>query len=345
MRAVVVDAVRARPEVREVPDPSRRTAASSSGARDRAVPQRLARLGGPRRDRLPARARPRARRRGRRGRRRGRAVAGRRPGHRPVRLRLRALRVVPGRGRPGLPRPAAARASPTGARSPSTSPCTPPTPTWSPSPSGSTSRRRPSLGCRFATAYRALVGRARVAEGEWVTVVGAGGVGLSAVMIARALGARVVAVDRNPEALAVAAELGAEHTAAGRRHRRAGRRRRPDRRWQPRRRRRGRQRADLRRRRPQPAPPRPPRAGRAAAAGRRPPAGADGAGDRVGARPARQPRDGRGRLPGDAGARRGRARCSRSGSSSAPSASRRPRLLPGFDRATVAGMTMIDPAR
>lgn len=68
-----------------------------------------------------------------------------------------------------------------------------------------------SLGCRFATAYRALVGRARLAEGEWVTVVGAGGVGLSTVMIARALGARVVAVDRNPEALAVASELGAEH--------------------------------------------------------------------------------------------------------------------------------------
>jgi alcohol dehydrogenase len=69
-----------------------------------------------------------------------------------------------------------------------------------------------SLGCRFATAYRALVGRARVTEGEWVTVIGAGGVGLSTVMIARALGAHVVAVDRNPEALAVAAELGAEHT-------------------------------------------------------------------------------------------------------------------------------------
>jgi len=66
-----------------------------------------------------------------------------------------------------------------------------------------------SLGCRFATAYRALVGRARVAEGEWVTVIGAGGVGLSVVMIARALGARVVAVDRNLEALAVASELGA----------------------------------------------------------------------------------------------------------------------------------------
>ena len=68
-----------------------------------------------------------------------------------------------------------------------------------------------SLGCRFATAYRALVGRARLTEGEWVTVVGAGGVGLSTVMIARALGGRVVAVDRNPEALAAAADLGAEH--------------------------------------------------------------------------------------------------------------------------------------
>ncbi|BAL89533.1 putative alcohol dehydrogenase [Actinoplanes missouriensis 431] len=74
------------------------------------------------------------------------------------------------------------------------------------------------LGCRFATAYRALVGRARLAEGEWVTVIGAGGVGLSAVMIARALGARVIAVDRNAEALAAAAALGADHTlrAAGR---------------------------------------------------------------------------------------------------------------------------------
>ena len=69
-----------------------------------------------------------------------------------------------------------------------------------------------SLGCRFATAFRALVGRARVREDEWITVIGAGGVGLSAVMIARAHGARVIAVDRNPEALAVAREVGAEHT-------------------------------------------------------------------------------------------------------------------------------------
>lgn len=67
-----------------------------------------------------------------------------------------------------------------------------------------------SLGCRFATAYRGLVGRARLARGEWVSVVGAGGVGLSAVMIAKALGARVVAVDRNPAALDVARSLGAD---------------------------------------------------------------------------------------------------------------------------------------
>ncbi|AKT50995.1 zinc-dependent alcohol dehydrogenase family protein [Arsenicicoccus sp. oral taxon 190] len=69
-----------------------------------------------------------------------------------------------------------------------------------------------ALGCRFATAYRALTARARLQPGEWVAVIGAGGVGLSAVMIARAIGARVVAVDRGQAALERAAELGAEHT-------------------------------------------------------------------------------------------------------------------------------------
>lgn len=71
-----------------------------------------------------------------------------------------------------------------------------------------------SLGCRFATAYRGLVGRARLAAGEWVAVVGAGGVGLSAVMIARSVGARVVAVDRNPAALRMAEALGADPVLA-----------------------------------------------------------------------------------------------------------------------------------
>jgi alcohol dehydrogenase len=68
-----------------------------------------------------------------------------------------------------------------------------------------------SLGCRFATAFRALTGRAALRAGEWVTVVGAGGVGLSAVMIAKALGANVVAVDRHQGALDAALAIGADH--------------------------------------------------------------------------------------------------------------------------------------
>ena len=68
-----------------------------------------------------------------------------------------------------------------------------------------------ALGCRFATAFRALTARARLSAGEWVTIVGAGGVGLSAVMIAKALGARVVAVDRSERARQTAVQLGADH--------------------------------------------------------------------------------------------------------------------------------------
>ncbi|MFF3091388.1 alcohol dehydrogenase catalytic domain-containing protein [Streptomyces nojiriensis] len=67
------------------------------------------------------------------------------------------------------------------------------------------------LGCRFATAFRAVVARGRVAAGEWVAVHGCGGVGLSAVMIAAAAGARVVAVDTAPGALDLARTFGAVH--------------------------------------------------------------------------------------------------------------------------------------
>jgi D-arabinose 1-dehydrogenase-like Zn-dependent alcohol dehydrogenase len=67
-----------------------------------------------------------------------------------------------------------------------------------------------SLGCRFATAYRALTAHGKVQADEWVAVHGCGGVGLSAVMIAVALGARVVATDLSSAALARAGELGAE---------------------------------------------------------------------------------------------------------------------------------------
>ena len=66
-----------------------------------------------------------------------------------------------------------------------------------------------SLGCRFATSFRAVVDQARVAAGEWVAVHGCGGVGLSAVMIAQAVGANVVAVDITAEKLALARSLGA----------------------------------------------------------------------------------------------------------------------------------------
>jgi D-arabinose 1-dehydrogenase-like Zn-dependent alcohol dehydrogenase len=67
-----------------------------------------------------------------------------------------------------------------------------------------------ALGCRFATAYRAVLQVGRVRAGEWVAVHGCGGVGLSAVMIAAAAGARVVAVDASEAALRRAREAGAE---------------------------------------------------------------------------------------------------------------------------------------
>jgi alcohol dehydrogenase len=67
-----------------------------------------------------------------------------------------------------------------------------------------------ALGCRFATAYRALIKRAKLKAGEKVVIYGCGGVGLSAVMIAKAQGAIVYAVDVNDGALEVAASLGAQ---------------------------------------------------------------------------------------------------------------------------------------
>jgi D-arabinose 1-dehydrogenase-like Zn-dependent alcohol dehydrogenase len=66
------------------------------------------------------------------------------------------------------------------------------------------------LGCRFATAFRALTVHGRLGAGDWLAVHGCGGVGLSAVMIGSALGARVIAVDVAAPALGLALELGAE---------------------------------------------------------------------------------------------------------------------------------------
>jgi D-arabinose 1-dehydrogenase-like Zn-dependent alcohol dehydrogenase len=72
-----------------------------------------------------------------------------------------------------------------------------------------------SLGCRYATAFRAVAHVGRVRPGEWIAVHGCGGVGLSAVQIAAAAGARVVAVDVAPGALELARRLGAEHVVGG----------------------------------------------------------------------------------------------------------------------------------
>lgn len=65
------------------------------------------------------------------------------------------------------------------------------------------------LGCRFVTSFRAVVDQARVMPGEWVAVHGCGGVGLSAIMIANAMGANVIAVDLAEDKLAIARAMGA----------------------------------------------------------------------------------------------------------------------------------------
>jgi len=66
-----------------------------------------------------------------------------------------------------------------------------------------------SLGCRFASSFRAIVSQGRVSAGQWVAVHGCGGVGLSAIMIADALGARVVGVDIADDKLELARLVGA----------------------------------------------------------------------------------------------------------------------------------------
>ena len=67
------------------------------------------------------------------------------------------------------------------------------------------------LGCRVTTAYHALTGRAGLQAGEWLAIHGTGGIGLSALLIGKALGARIVAVDVVADRLTHALSLGAEH--------------------------------------------------------------------------------------------------------------------------------------
>lgn len=67
-----------------------------------------------------------------------------------------------------------------------------------------------SLGCRFITSYRAVVHQGQTKADQWVAVHGCGGVGLSAIMIAKALGSQVIAIDINDEALNFSKSVGAD---------------------------------------------------------------------------------------------------------------------------------------
>lgn len=73
-----------------------------------------------------------------------------------------------------------------------------------------------ALGCRYMTAYRAVMDRGQVRPGQWFAVQGCGGVGLSAVQIAAATDALVVAVDVDDRKLAKAREEGAVATVNAR---------------------------------------------------------------------------------------------------------------------------------
>lgn len=81
----------------------------------------------------------------------------------------------------------------------------------SPLPDGLTPAVAAGLGCRVTTAWHALTGRAALQAGEWLAVHGTGGVGVSALILGVALGARVIAVDVVPDKLRFAETLGAAH--------------------------------------------------------------------------------------------------------------------------------------
>ena len=72
-----------------------------------------------------------------------------------------------------------------------------------------------SLGCRFVTSFRAVVDQGQVADGQWVAVHGCGGVGLSAIMIAKSMGASVVAIDIDDDKLEFARSIGADALVNG----------------------------------------------------------------------------------------------------------------------------------
>jgi D-arabinose 1-dehydrogenase-like Zn-dependent alcohol dehydrogenase len=84
-----------------------------------------------------------------------------------------------------------------------------------PMPDGVNFLEGASMGCRFMTSYHGVVDRAKVRPGEWVAVHGCGGIGLSAIHIAAACGARVIAVDLDDRKLELAQKVGASHVING----------------------------------------------------------------------------------------------------------------------------------
>ena len=68
-----------------------------------------------------------------------------------------------------------------------------------------------SLGCRFITAFRGVVDLGEIKSGQWISIYGCGGVGLSAIMIAKAYDAQVIAIDIDDEALNMAKNCGADY--------------------------------------------------------------------------------------------------------------------------------------
>ncbi|WP_254522287.1 zinc-dependent alcohol dehydrogenase family protein [Natrinema caseinilyticum] len=81
-------------------------------------------------------------------------------------------------------------------------------------PDGMNAVEMAGLGCRFATAFHGLAHKADVHAGDWLAVHGCGGIGLSAVNIGAALGANVVAIDLDEDALELAERVGATATVA-----------------------------------------------------------------------------------------------------------------------------------
>lgn len=70
-----------------------------------------------------------------------------------------------------------------------------------------------ALGCRFTTAYRAVLQQGRLESNESVAIFGCGGLGLSCIMMAKTAGAYpIVAVDVSEMALQKAKQVGATHT-------------------------------------------------------------------------------------------------------------------------------------